>query len=172
MNALTTADGADDLAKLRGLLRHDPETGRFFWLVNRRGGVKAGDLAGTVRVDGYVQIHCAGTLYLAHRLAWLFTYGRWPTRHIDHVNGNTGDNRIQNLRDVAPKLNQENQRRAHRSNRSSGLLGVSYCARTGRWLAKISIDNKTQNLGRFDTSEKAHAAYLQAKRRHHEGNIL
>jgi len=54
---------------------------------------------------GYVTIYLAVIpgiyrKFLAHRLAWLMHYGKFPDFTIDHINHNPGDNRISNLRDV------------------------------------------------------------------------
>lgn len=171
MNALTKIENTV-LQAMSEVLHYDAASGQFTWKVKRRGGANAGQVAGTVTVDGYVQIHVCGKLHKAHRLAWLFTHGVWPTYHIDHIDGNPGNNAIRNLRDVSAAINQQNQRRAHRSNQSSGLLGVSFDARTGRWLSKISVNNKTKNLGRYATPEKAHAAYVSAKKTLHQGSTL
>lgn len=111
-------------------------------------------------------------MYLAHRLAWLFSNGQWPSQVIDHIDGNPQNNRIANLRDASIQANQENQRRAQRSNRSSGLLGSHFDAQTGRWMAKISVMNKTIHIGRYDTPQEAHTAYVSAKRNLHKGGML
>lgn len=50
------------------------------------------------------------------------------------------------------------------------LLGTNYSR--GRWRAVIRVDGTQLNCGSFDTEEQAHAAYLEAKRRHHPGNTL
>lgn len=163
--ALVTAEQADDL------LHYCPVTGNFTWRQDRGGGAKAGDIAGTVTSTGYRQIHAAGRLYFAHRLAWLLTHGDWPSGVIDHIDGDGMNNRIENLRDVSVAMNQQNQRRAQRSNKSSGLLGAHFDRRTGRWLAKISKANRTLNLGRYDTAAEAHAAYMEAKRTIHVGAL-
>lgn len=154
------------------VLSYCKETGQFTWKQNRGGGAKAGDSAGTLTTTGYIQIHCMGRLYFAHRLAWLVTYGAWPAGMIDHLDGDGTNNRLSNLRDVSAAVNQQNQRRAHRSNKSSGLLGAHFDARTGRWLAKISAANRTVNLGRYDTAVEAHAAYIKAKRTMHIGATI
>lgn len=42
-----------------------------------------------------------------------------------------------------------------------------YRAPRGRFYVQISIGNKSYNLGRFDTPEEAHEAYLRAARGYH-----
>jgi hypothetical protein len=158
-------------AELLNVLRYDGETGLIHWVV-RSGKAKAGSVAGTVKLGGYVQISVRGKLHYAHRIAWLFVHGEWPAGHIDHVDGNPLNNRIGNLRDVSVKENMENQRHAHVSNKSSGLLGVSFDKQTGRWMAKISVGGSTRNLGRFADPCVAHAAYVSAKREYHKGGML
>ena len=163
--ALITAEHAGEL------LRYCPQTGNFTWSQDRGGGARVGDIAGTATSTGYRQIRLAGRLYFAHRLAWLLTHGAWPSGVIDHIDGNGMNNRIENLRDVSVAMNQQNQRRAHRSNKSSGLLGAHFDQRTGRWLAKISVANKTINIGRFATAQLAHKAYIEAKGAVHNGAV-
>jgi hypothetical protein len=168
MSNITTTSRAE----IAAVLSYNAETGVFTWVANRGGGARTGDVAGTVKRGGYVQINVLARLCYAHRLAWLFATGSWPSGCIDHIDGNPSNNRIDNLRDVSAKENQQNQRRAHASNKSSGMLGVSMCKQTGRWSAKISVANKTKNLGRFDTADAAHQAYISAKRALHTGGML
>ena len=116
-------------------------------------------------------IRVGGARHYAHRLAWLFATGEWPKETIDHINGDRGDNRIANLRDVPRRINCENQRKARSVNRV-GLLGVSRATgnRPGKpYTAFIGVRGKSVGLGYFPTAELAHEAYLAAKRRLHEG---
>ena len=153
-------------ARLRYLLDYDVVSGAFSWNVNRN-GVKPNRPAGCFCAKrNVIAIGIDGKLYLAHRLAWLWTTGNWPKAHIDHINGDSSDNRIANLRDVPQEVNMQNRRKPAKHN-ASGLLGVY--ARDGRWRAEVRIKGKSVNLGRFDTKEEAHAAYLIAKRRLHIG---
>jgi len=154
------------VARLRELLAYDPEAGVFVWLVGR-GRAAAGAVAGTLARDGYLRIGVDGQGCAAHRLAWLMHYGEWPTGQIDHRDGCRTNNRIANLRDVTTSVNNQNQRKARADNKSCGLLGVT--ANCGRWMAQIQVDRKKRRLGLFDTPERAHAAYLEAKRELHEG---
>lgn len=51
-----------------------------------------------------------------------------------------------------------------RSNRGPWPVGVSMDSRRGTFLAKVSTDSKTLNLGSFSSPDAAHAAYLHAKK--------
>ena len=153
------------IERLRGLLNYAPETGVFTWIVHAS-QMHIGDIAGSVNGSGYLQIDIDGQKYKAHRLAWLYATGAWPTAQIDHVNGQRDDNRISNLRDVSRSVNIQNLRKA-RSDNKSGLLGVS--ANGNRWQAQINVGGKKRQIGTFATPELAHAAYLDAKRELHVG---
>ena len=155
--------------RLRELFNYNPETGVFTRLVSVSDNAKAGDIAGTMNSGGYMKIVVCGRLYQSHRLAWLYVYGRWPAHEIDHINGIRTDNRIENLRDVIPSTNKQNQRNAN-SNNKLGLLGVT--RRSQGFHAQIRINGKCTYLGTFPTGEQAHAAYLDAKRKNHSGYML
>jgi hypothetical protein len=157
--------------RLRELLDYDPGTGVFRWRANR-GRVRAGGVAGSLSVSGYLKARVDGRSHWAHRLAWLYVHGEWPRGGIDHINGDRSDNRIGNLRDVPQRINAQNRRTARRDNTSSGLLGVDWHAHRQRWRARIRLRGGRLDLGHFDTPEAAHAAYVEAKRRLHEGNTL
>lgn len=91
---------------LRDALTYDAETGVFTWKNHSGSKMKQGDVAGSIsHKKGYRIIRVHYHRYLAHRLAWLYVYGEWPAGEIDHINGNTGDNSIGNLRTVTRQQN-------------------------------------------------------------------
>jgi hypothetical protein len=159
--------------RLREVLNYNHETGDFTYRSDRRNGSKAGDVAGWIeKPNGNHKCRRSIEIdqhnYRAHRLAWLYVYGAWPNGVIDHINGDALDNRITNLRDVSQRANVQNQRAASRHTKS-GLLGVHWDKGRRLWLANIRVDGRTRFLGRYGTPEEAHAAYLAAKRKLHEG---
>ena len=153
--------------RLREVLHYDPATGVFTWRVKTCRKVVPGAVAGAVQPDGRVVVGCGGIKYRASRLAWFYMTGVWPTDAVDHKDGDTQNNRFDNLRDVSTAGNIQNQRRAHDRNKSSGLLGVSRLRGGGRWRARICTDGVSTLIGWYDTPEQAHEAYLEAKRRLH-----
>lgn len=156
---------------LRFLLHYDPESGVFTWRISRQGsGAKPGKIAGAIGKNGYIYIGVERARWLAHRLAFFYMTGSVPSL-VDHVDGVKTNNRWSNLRAATRQMNAQNTRRPHRAN-SSGFLGVSWSSvnKANPWLAQIKPSGKsTKNLGFFATPEEAHAAYLEAKRRLHEG---
>lgn len=154
------------LTRLKELLNYNPLTGVFTWKVDRPRNIKANSIAGHKIKHGYLSISIDSCNYLAHRLAWLFVYEKFPDMHIDHINGITSDNSIINLRDVSASHNQQNRKKCTKANRC-GLIGASWHVRQSQWIAQIKKDGHNYHLGTFETKEEAHEAYLKAKRQMH-----
>lgn len=156
-----------DVSHLRSILRYDPETGVFTYLVNRGNKRKAGDVAGFVSQrsrangGGYRIVHIRNGVhrkeYAAHRLAWFYVHGVWPKNHIDHINGIRDDNRLANLREATRSQNMAN--RSAQSNNTSGLKGVSFHKAGRKWRGDLQVAGKPLFLGLYVTREAASAAY-------------
>ncbi|WP_313687028.1 HNH endonuclease signature motif containing protein, partial [Pantoea sp.] len=142
--------------RLKEILYYDENSGLFTWMVNSSSRRK-GDVAGYLDSKGYISIRISGKHYRAHRLAWLYMYGAWPTYVIDHINRVKSDNRAMNLRDVTSRANS-----ANRSDNSSGCTGVSWRQDCDKWRASIWVDGKMKHLGNYHTIDAAHAAYRRA----------
>lgn len=111
---------------LKELLEYNGATGGWVNKINR-GRARVGRTVGTLnKKTGYVVIGINGNMYQAHRLAWVYTYGDFPSGEqpfIDHINGKRADNRIENLRVSSHKENNKNKQMRH--NNTSGVNGVS-----------------------------------------------
>lgn len=145
--------------RLRELLTYDPLTGVFTWRVNR-GGCRVGEVAGTPHCHGYTTITIDYKRYLAHRLAWLYVHGVFPEHGTDHRYADRSDNRIEHIRPATQAQNTQNLR-SHYSNNKCGFLGVSKSR--SMWRAEITVAGVKKFIGRFETPEIAHAAYIKEK---------
>jgi hypothetical protein len=141
-----------DSNRLKQLLHYDASTGLFTWTryaIKKQAGYNH---------RGYTYIQVDGKPYSAHRLAWLYVYGVWPTGMLDHINQDRGDNRIINLREASNQLNQYN---VSKYTNNTGVKGV--CKYGNRYKSRVTVHGKTHHLGVFDTAEEAEQAYLTAK---------
>lgn len=79
---------------------------------------------------------------------------------IDHIDGNGLNNRKCNLRICNKAQNRRNSRKLE--NCTSKFKGVCWDKDRNKWFAKIKIQDKTLNLGRFLTEIEAAKAYDEA----------
>lgn len=85
---------------------------------------------------------------------------------VGHINGDTLDNRRENLRLVSPSDNSKN--RSHQKNAKfpyKGIMNLSRCT-IKKFGARITIKGKTLFLGCFSTVEEAAKAYNIAALEH------
>ena len=149
--------------RVRELFDYDAATGSLTWRVTRGGTARAGSAAGGVNGNGYLVVKIHQRSYLNHRIAWFWSYGEWPLDQIDHINRDRLDNRLDNLR---PASNTENRRNSSvNRNNNSGIPGVSFLGRLGKWQANIRVNRKLLYLGVFatqsDAAEVRRAAEIQ-----------
>ena len=154
--------------RLRELLHYNAETGLFHWAVKRNGSKGIDSPAGSPNQKGHINIGIDGVRYRAHRLAWLYVYGRWPEKELDHINRVKADNRIANLREVSRSQNVQNT--LLRANNKSGQKGVCWKKEKGVWGASIAVNGKQYHLGYYLSVEAASAAYKKAAARFHTHN--
>ena len=145
--------------RLRELLSYDPETGGWTRIKHcaRGSHIKVGDAAGYRDDRGYLRIWVDGRKYRGYRLAFLYVTGRWPKNEIDHKDGDTTNDRWDNLREATRNENMRNEK-LHRDS-GSGLKGVTWHKPSRRWRAQICVHYRRLAIGYFDSAEAAHEAY-------------
>lgn len=127
----------------------DFDLNQYVWFVNSKGYVvKSGDY--TPRLERM------------HRIILSRMLGRPLARHEfpDHIDGNTLDNRRENLRLATNAQNAFNRGRNKNHKNPGGFKGV-YPTKSARrpWMAKITVDRKQLYLGSFRTAVEAARAY-------------
>ncbi len=85
---------------------------------------------------------------------------------VDHINGDTLDNRRCNLRFASAAENIRNSRR--RITNTSGFKGVYWNTQARKWQADIRVLGKKIYLGRYDDPKEAHEAYCAAALKYHK----
>jgi hypothetical protein len=163
-----------NLDYLKECVYYNPNTGSFFWrkrplshFENQKNSDKfnckfSGKEITTATHSGYLKTTIDGKRHYLHRMAWFYVHGVWPDS-IDHINGNTADNRICNLRNVTHQANLKNCKLS--KNNSSGIHGVRWKDHHGKWLARIFTDGKEIHLGSFASFFDACCARKSAEKR-------
>ena len=91
------------------------------------------------------------SLHQAVAHAWVFN--PCPSRYtiVDHINGNTHDNRAENLRFLDQSLNMTNLKYG---------TGISFVKRHKKWMARVTTNGKVFRKGEYYT--KAEAEFMAA----------
>lgn len=149
--------------RLREVLHYDPETGHFTWRGPRRGRGARNPHAGGRREGGYIVICIDGRNHRANRLAWFYVTGEWPRQDVDHGDGDPGNNRWTNLRDVPPAINSQNMKRP---------TGIEHRPdRPLPYRVRLTVDGKLKTVGSFKTEAEARGAREVAKCAWHPGYV-
>lgn len=95
-----------------------------------------------------------------HRLVFCYFHGYYPPT-VDHINGDRGDDRIENLRAAASSENAAN--RTTMRNNTTGVPGVRR-HRDGHYEARVQFAGKRHQVGSFRTLDEARDAVAVASR--------
>lgn len=153
-------------AWLRENMAYEPSTGEFWWTkpgFGRTVGKRLGSRLWT-KGKSYLTMKVAGTVYYAHRVAWLYHYGEWPNGFVDHIDEDRTNNAIENLRLATSAQNAARRSTTRTIAPSRGVFphGTGYVAR-------LHHGGKRHYLGYFSTAAEAQAAYeAKAKEIHGE----
>lgn len=158
--------------------KYDAETGLLFWRArpiehfkNERGfkcfnAQKTGKPAGCISEHGggkYYKVRLNKTkLYFSHRVIWEMHHGEIPQgMDIDHKDGNGLNNRLDNIRIVTKSGNMKNRRIGVHN--KSGYHGINWVPRLSKWVAQITSDGVTTNVGTFSNFSDAFDARKDAE---------
>ncbi len=147
---------------LREWLSYDAASGHFTWLVQRRNAAQIGSRAGKINWNGYVHIRINNRAFMAHRLAWLYMVGEWPSHFVDHIDGNPSNNAWSNLRAATNSQNQA----ARRATPNGEFRGTTWNKSAKKWQAGIKVGGKSFHLGVFASRADAAEAYKSAAVEH------
>lgn len=125
---------------------------------------RIGKPAGSKTTHGYWELSLKNHRFYVHRIVWQLHYGEIPEGFfIDHIDGNTQNNNILNLRMVDIFLSNRNT--GKRSHNTSGVLGVNWQTCNGILYARAQWNNikgkpmcklfSTKKLGKEEAFRRA-----------------
>ena len=141
----------------------DYRDGQLYWRERANTHVPAGSLAGHLRrSDGYWHVTHKRRSYLNHRVIYLIHYGIMPL-YIDHIDGDSSNNKIENLRETTLRQNAHNRRKA--STNKSGMKNVS--PHRGKWQVRVRANGKTCFYALVEDLELAKLIACEARDKYH-----
>ncbi len=146
------------------IFRVEPESGRIFWTNplgrSRTHGKEAGTLSTCRHGKPYHIIKIRGRFIRRGHIIFFYVNDCWPTHFLDHINGDSLDDRIENLRQATATQNSWNKK----SYRKGSNLPMGVTRKEARFQARIGLNGKLIPLGCYSTPEEASAVY-QLKRK-------
>jgi hypothetical protein len=136
--------------------------GVLYWKVNK-GKVRLGQKAGTLN-NNYYRVQINGKQYRNHRIIFLMHHGFFSVQ-VDHIDGNTLNNCIENLRSATSFGNNQNKRKS--ANNTSGHKGVVWHKGKKKWQVQMSVNNKYKCFGSFEDLELADLVAQEARDKYH-----
>lgn len=123
--------------------------------------IKIGSAAGWDNGSGYLVVKLMNKNYPIHRLVYLIHHG-WLPITIDHIDGDTLNNKIENLRACSITENCQNQ--GISKNNTSGYKNVSKNQRCSTWKVEITVNGVKKYLGSYKDKIKAERVAVEARR--------
>lgn len=135
--------------QLKELLNYNFNTGIFTWNKYRSHNARKNSVAGSLTSHKYISIVIFNKPYSAHRLAFLYMTGKFPTNQVDHINHIRDDNKWENLRETTHFENQKNRSLSPKN--TSGICGVIKYKRTSenKWCSQIKVNQRCIHLGYY-----------------------
>lgn len=127
--------------------------------IKNSGGEKVGSVAGWVTVCNgrhYRKMSIKSKSVYVHQAIFILHHGKLP-KYIDHIDGNSLNNKIENLRTASQSQNMANSRK--KNTNTSGYKGVTFRKDTKKWQSAIMVNGKHISLGSYEDKEDAAIAY-------------
>ena len=122
---------------------------------------KINERVGSLGKDGYLRVAINYKHYLVHRIIYMLHFGYLPDI-VDHLNRDTLDNRIENLRPATRSENAFNSV-AHKDS-TVKIKGITWREDLKKYRVRICKDYKQYHIGVFNTLEDAKAASTTARK--------
>ena len=124
----------------------------------------AGKPAGCPSGHGYLKIRFAKRSYYAHQIVYLMHHGLIP-QVIDHIDCDTSNNRVENLRASSKSTNGMNRDKP--VSNTSGNKGVVWHKAARKWMASAVVAGRSIYLGLYTDFDAACQAANECRLRHH-----
>ena len=139
------------------------DNGKLFWKNSKRPSFN-GKEVGSNNGHGYRKVTFENKQYYVHRLIYFMHHGKIPAI-IDHIDQNTNNNKISNLRSSNSSTNAINCNNKIRS--KTGVRNVSFNKQRNTFCVYIKVNNKSKFIGGFEDLELATLVANEARSKYY-----
>jgi hypothetical protein len=140
------------------------KSGELYWIKKPCSRIVIGTNAGSLnKVNKRFYVRINKKRYLRSRLIFAMHYGYFP-KEVDHKDGNTLNDRIENLRACLPSQNQKN--RKLQKNNTSGFKNIVFDKRHNKWQIRLVINKIQRSLGLYSDIELAELVAIEARNKY------
>jgi len=140
------------------------DDGVLYWKQKVSDKVLVGNPVGCIR-KGYLGTKINKIDYRNHRLIFMMHHGYLP-KIVDHIDGNTLNNKIENLREATFSGNSCNSRK-HKTN-TSGKKGVVWKKERDKFKVELWVKGKPKFFGYYKDFELACLVSDEARSKYHK----
>lgn len=139
--------------------------GMLFWKIKVSDKVNIGSRAGSsIGKANRRRIRINNIVWQEHRVIFLMFYGFLPDE-VDHIDCNSLNNKIENLRPAIRVQNTWNQKLSKKN--TSGFKNVCWKKDKKKWRVEVRSNNKIYFLGYFDDIKEANLTAIAARKEMH-----
>jgi len=141
--------------------------GALYWKVKPANSVNVGDKVGGLNGNKhpYLRLKYKEYRYLVHKVVFLYHHGYIPDC-VDHIDGNSLNNNIENLREATKSQNSLNQTN-NRKNNTSKCRNVYWYKHQNKWAVSIVVNKVKRFFGYFEDLELADLVATMAREKYH-----
>lgn len=136
--------------------------GNLVWKKHRNKS-RIGTIAGSICTDNYKQVVINGKYIMVHKIVYFMHHGVMPFM-IDHIDGDSLNNDITNLREAT--YSQNNRNAKLRKDNRSGSKGLRLCS-NGKWQVYVRVNGKQKSFGVYDDFELADFVGVEVRNKYH-----
>lgn len=141
--------------------------GDLYWKNPTSNKIKIGSKAGSLaNGESHKRVRLNRKNYLLHRIIFAMHHG-WMPSQVDHIDTNSLNNRIENLRPASHGQNIQNQ--PIRKSNTSGIKNVWWHKSLEKWVVAITANSMRKHIGYFEDIELAELVAIEARNKYHKG---
>jgi hypothetical protein len=144
----------------------DYKDGELYWKIKRSNKTNVGDKAGSLGKSSsgiYYKVMIDYKSYNLHQIIFLYFFDYIPS-YVDHIDKNTLNNKIENLREATCSQNMWNVGKIITN--KSGYKNIHF--EHNKWVVRFRVNGEKKYFGRYEDIKLANFVAIEARNLYHK----